>query len=90
MGLKTEISWKRRLPDGERREVYVRHVGDQWRFFYRGRRFEQWQPLENPPLEDWLELLDAVERRIHRRLLRPEEAGRIRHIVATMFPDAAG
>ena len=31
------------------------------------------RPWPEPPLEDWQELLDAVRRRINRRLLRPEE-----------------
>jgi hypothetical protein len=37
--------------------------------------------VENPPLEDWQELLDAVERRIGRQLMKPEEAERIRKTI---------
>jgi hypothetical protein len=88
MGAKSEISWKAKGPEGERREVYVRHEGDRWLFFHRERRFDNWQPLPDPPLEDWLELLDAVERRIARRLLRPEESDRIRRTVRKRFPEA--
>jgi hypothetical protein len=88
MGVKAEISWKREDVEGQRREVYARHVGTQWRFFYRERRFDPWQPLATPPLEDWLELLDAVERRIARRLLRPEEADRVRQSIRASFPEA--
>ena len=88
MGAKAEISWKGRTPEGERREVYARRVGGEWRFFARERRYERWEPLENPPLEDWLELLDAVERRVARRLLRPEEVDRIRRAVAERHPEA--
>lgn len=90
MSAKAEIGWKRRTPAGERREVYVRHVGDQWRFFERSRRFDNWQELPDPPLEDWLELLDAVERRVQRRLLRPEEPARIRKRIRERFPEAQG
>jgi len=88
MGIKAEISWKRRDPDGNRREVYARHVGSRWLFFSRERRFDCWEPLEHPPLEDWLELLDAVERRIHRRLVRPEEAEKLLLTIQERFPEA--
>jgi hypothetical protein len=42
--------------------------------------------VENPPLEDWQELLDAVERRIGRQLLKPIEAERLKKIIALRFP----
>jgi hypothetical protein len=88
MGAKSEISWKSRSADGERREVYVRHAGDRWFFFHRSRRFDNWQPLAQPPLDDWLELLDAVQRRVTRRLVRPEEFDRVRRSILERFPDA--
>ena len=88
MGLKSEISWKRRTEDGEKVEVYAQHAGSEWSFFVRGRRFDQWQRMPKPPLEDWLELLDAVERRIQRRLTRPEEGPRLRKHIQEIFPAA--
>jgi hypothetical protein len=88
VGAKAEISWKRRLETGERIQVYARHVGKQWRFFTRDRRYEQWQAVPEPPLEDWLELLDAVRRRITRRLLRPEEEARVEKSIYERFPEA--
>jgi hypothetical protein len=53
----------------------------------RDRRFEQWQAVAEPPLEDWLELLDAVRRRISRRLLRPEEETRVKKSIYERFPE---
>jgi len=89
MAAKAEISWKRRDAEtGERREVYAQHIGNQWKFFQREKRFEQWQPLAQPPLEDWLELLDAVRRRISRRLIRPEEELRLTNAIHERFPEA--
>ena len=85
---KAEISWKRVTDDGVRLLVYVQHVGSHWRFFARERRFDQWRAIEDPPLEDWLELLNAVQRRINRRLLRPEEEARVKKSIAERFPDA--
>ncbi len=85
---KAEISWKRRTETGERIEVYAQHVGDQWIFYARAKRFEQWQAIPEPPLEDWLELLDAVRRRANRRLLRPEEEPRVIKSILQRFPEA--
>lgn len=88
MSAKAEIGWKTRTLTGERREVYVHHVGVEWRFYQRARRFDSWEPLPHPPLEDWLELLDAVERRVQRRLLPPEDVARVRRAIRERFPEA--
>lgn len=84
---KAEISWKRRGEEGEVFQVYAHHVGNRWRFYIRQRRYEQWQALENPPLDDWLELLDAIRRRVARRLLRPEEIQRVAKTIHELFPE---
>jgi hypothetical protein len=85
---KAEISWKRVTAEGARLQVYARHVGRDWRFFARERRYDLWQAVAEPPLEDWLALLDAVQRRINRRLLRPEEEERVRRSIRKRFPEA--
>jgi hypothetical protein len=85
---KGEISWKGRDAEGEKREVYAHRVGTEWRFFVREKRYDRWEPLEQPPLEDWLELLDGVRRRVARRLLRPEEEPRVRRKISERFPEA--
>ena len=84
---KAEVSWKRVTDEGVKLQVYARHVSRKWRFFVRERRFDRWQPLPEPPLEDWLKLLDAVRRRINRRLLRPEEEGWIQKAIRERFPE---
>jgi len=84
---KAEISWKRATPEGTTLQCYAQHVGKQWLFFQREKRFDRWQAAPRPPLEDWLALLDAVRRRINRRLLRPEEEGRVRQMILDRFPD---
>jgi hypothetical protein len=81
-----EISWKSRDAEGERREVYAHRVGKTWRFYARERRYDQWQEVSQPPLEYWLKLLDGVQRRIARRLMRPEEEARVKKIVQELFP----
>lgn len=85
---KAEISWKRVTDEGVKIQVYAWHVGDDWRFFTREKRYDQWQAVEEPPLEDWLELLDSIQRRINRRLLRPEEEGRVKKSIRERFPEA--
>jgi hypothetical protein len=86
---KAEISWKRPTPEGGKLQVYVRHTGGRYRFFSREKRYDQWEPVEQPPLDDWLLLLDAVQRRVQRRLLRPEEEDRVRACIRERFPDEA-
>ncbi len=86
MAAKAGISWKGRNPAGVRREVYAQHVGDRWIFYARERRYDRWEPLEQPPLEDWRKLLDSVRRRIGRRLLRPEEEKRLVKTILERFP----
>ena len=85
---KAEISWKREDEFGMTLQVYAQHVSREWRFFHRQKRFDQWQAVPNPPLEDWLELLDSVRRRINRRLLKPEEEARVIKSIRERFPEA--
>ncbi|MHC1768092.1 MAG: hypothetical protein AB9869_28110 [Verrucomicrobiia bacterium] len=83
---KGEISWKGRTAEGVKREVNARRSGGEWKFYVREKRYDQWQLLPRPPIEDWLELLDGVQRRIARRLLRPEEEARVKKIISERFP----
>jgi len=85
---KAEISWKRVTAEGARLQVYAQHVGRDWRFFAREKRYDRWQAVAEPPLEDWLELLDAVQRLINRRRLRPEEEVRVKTSIRERFPEA--
>lgn len=87
MAHKSEIGWKRSLEDGSRREHFARKVGGEYQFFKRARRFDQWERVEHPPLEDWLELLDAIERRVVRRLLQPDDLEHIKQRVKESFPE---
>jgi hypothetical protein len=83
---KAEISWKRTDAEGGTLQCYAQHVGKQWLFFRRQKRFDRWESVKNPPVEDWLALLDSVRRRITRRLQRPEEEIKLRKIIAERFP----
>ena len=85
---KAEISWKRVTPEGFRIHVYARHVGRDWLFFAREKRYDRWQAVADPPLEDWLELLDAIQRLINRRRIKPDEEGRVRQTIHERFPGA--
>jgi hypothetical protein len=85
---KAEISWKRVTEDGLKLQVYVQHVGRDWRFFHREKRFDVWQPIPEPPLEDWLELLDAIQRLITRRRYQPDDETQLRRQIRERFPEA--
>ncbi len=85
---KAEIGWRRVTTEGERVQVYARRVGGEWRFFIRSRRYERWEKLAEPALEDWLELLNAVRRRVVRRLFEPQEVERILRAIRERFPEA--
>ena len=85
---KAEISWKSKSEEGVKREVYVHCVGQEWKFFEREKRYDEWQPLKQPLLDDYVELLDAVKRRIARRLLRPEEEQRVKKLIRESYPEA--
>ncbi len=84
---KAEISWRRRTEEGLRLDVYAHHVGDRWKFYCRERRYESWQAVPEPALEDWLALLDGIQRRIARRLLRPEEEQRVKKAIHEHYPE---
>ncbi|MGH7951999.1 MAG: hypothetical protein ACREFE_08785 [Limisphaerales bacterium] len=85
---KAEISWKRVTDDGVKLQVYVQRVSREWRFFHREKRFDQWRPVDQPPLEDWLELLDAVRRLVTRRRYQPADEERLRQQIRERFPEA--
>lgn len=85
---KAEISWKRVTEEGVKLQVYARCVGREWRFFARQRRYDQWQPVPEPPLEDWLELLDALQRLVARRRYQPDDEEHLRRRIRERFPDA--
>lgn len=88
MAIKSEISWTRKTEDGQRIEVYARRFGGEWTFHWRYRRNEQWQEMKIAPLEDWLELFDAIRRRVPRKLYPPAELEKVRKIIRERFPEA--
>jgi hypothetical protein len=85
---KAEIAWKRVTEDGEKLQVYAHHVGHEYHFYHRAKRFDVWQRVPEPPLEDWLELLDAVVRLVNRRRYQPDDEERLRAQIRTKFPEA--
>jgi hypothetical protein len=84
---KAEISWKRVNADGVKLQVNAQHVGREWLFFQRERRYDQWQPVPEPPLEDWLALLDSVQRLITRRRYQPYDEERLKRRIRERFPE---
>jgi hypothetical protein len=85
---KAEIAWKRVTEDGEKLQVYAQHVGREYHFFHRAKRFDVWQRVKEPPLEDWMELLDAVQRLVNRRRYQPDDEVILRRMIRERFPEA--
>jgi hypothetical protein len=83
-----EISWKRTDDEGKLWQVCAHHFGGRWTFYSRERRFDDWQEQEESSLDDWMELLDGVRRRIARRLMPPEEEARVKAAILNRFPKA--
>jgi hypothetical protein len=84
---KAEISWKRITGDGEKLQVYVQRIGRDYHFFHRAKRFDTWQRVMEPPVEDWLALLDAVQRLVTRRRYQPDDEERLRRQIRERFPE---
>jgi hypothetical protein len=84
---KSEIGWTRRLEDGTKVDVAAHRNGVRWVFEMQTHRYEPWEEMKTPLLEDWLELLAAVERRVIRRTAKPEEPDRIRKLIRERFPE---
>jgi hypothetical protein len=90
MGAKADIGWTTPGEDGVKRHVYAQHVGDQWKFYERPKRRGseiEWIHMEEPPLADWLELLDALERGYVRKRYKPEHIVAVRNRIRELFPD---
>lgn len=84
----TEVNWTSVGPDGRKRQACAHRIGKNWVFYARSGRFEDWQEQQAPPLEDWMELLDGVRRRIGRRLARPEDEQLVLRAIRERFPEA--
>lgn len=90
MGAKAEIGWTTPGEDGLKRHVYAQHIGNRWAFFERPRRRGreiEWVPLPEPPLSDWLELLDALERGHVRRRYKPKDIIALKKRIRELFPE---
>ena len=85
---KGEISWKGTFEDGRKRQVYAKKIGNDWRFYEREKRFDNWEAIPKPAFEDWMELMDGVDRRVHRRLMQPQDAQSLRQKIKEIFPES--
>lgn len=86
MAIKAEIGWTRKNEDGTKVDICARRFGREWHFTSQLKRGDDWKPITNPALEDWIELLENVRRRITRRLLAPEEETRVKKMIYDRFP----
>jgi hypothetical protein len=90
MGAKADIGGTTPGDDGIKRHVYAQHIGNRWVFFERPKRRGrdiEWIPMPDPPLTDWLELLDALERGHVRRRYKPDDIAEVRKRILELFPE---
>lgn len=83
-----DIGWVRRDADGVKIECYAHQVRTDWHFFRRVGRDGDWSEVSDPPLEDWLEVLDGVRRRTARRQYGPEQPALLEAHIRKRFPRA--
>jgi hypothetical protein len=81
-----DISWVRTDADGKKLIVYAHQVGDRWDFFWHAHRHDDWEVLEEPTVDDWREVLDAVRRRAQRNLYPPDAAAKLERVLRKRFP----
>jgi len=83
---RTDISWVRPDAEGEKIELRAHQIGVRWDFYWRQGRHHHWEALEEPLLEDWLEVLDGVRRRAQRRQYAPDDAAKVEALIRKRFP----
>ncbi len=87
MAAKGEIGWRRHTEDGVKLKICAEPNGDKWRFYSQVKRNEKWEAIAEPPLEDWLNLLEGIRNRIARRLMTPESETRLIADIRKRFPN---
>lgn len=88
MAAKGEIGWKRRDEEGKRVKICAEPSGTKWTFYQQYKRYENWEEVSDPPLEDWENLLDAVRRRIARKKIPMGEDQILIRLILKKYPDA--
>lgn len=83
-----EVTWSSETADGEKRQVCGRGGGDRWVFYARRKRFDNWEELASPTLEDCLALLDGVRRLGGRHRATAKDEAQLRAFIRKRFPDA--
>lgn len=81
-----DIEWVREDSDGEKIEVKAHQIRARWDFYWRPGRHYHWDKLEEPSLEDWLEVFDGVRRRAQRRQYPLDEAAKVAALIREKFP----
>lgn len=81
-----DIEWVRKDAEGEKIEVKAHQIRERWDFYWRPGRHYGWEKLEEPLLDDWLEVLDGVVRRVNRRQYPLDEPNKVKKLIGERFP----
>jgi hypothetical protein len=84
--LKIEIAWTGEGPDGQKRQIRARSHADDWIFSTRAKRFDEWEVLASPSIEEWRMLLDGLRRRRGRHLAGAKDEARLLARIRRLFP----
>jgi hypothetical protein len=90
MSGKVEIGWTTLGEDGVKRHVFATKFGGEWRFYERPKRKGrdiEWTEIDPVPLPEWLELLEALERRAPRDLTPPDQIEKVRRKIRELYPE---
>lgn len=90
MSGKNEVGWTTPGIDGVKRHVFARKFGGEWAFHERPKRKGkdvQWQKIGTPSLNDWLDLLENLERRAARDLTPPSQIEAVRQRIREKYPE---
>lgn len=90
MSAKTEVGWTTPGPDGVKRHVSAHKFGGVWIFHERPKRKGKdihWKEIKTPTLNDWLDLLESLERRAARDLTPPDQVDAVRNRIRECYPE---
>lgn len=65
--MRQTLGWKETDAEGQRWEVEAHHERNHWTFAKRTGRRGEWQPVGEPSVADWEQLLDLLARKHQRR-----------------------
>ncbi len=80
--MRQEINWRTRRPDKTIYDVRVARWAGEMKFQFKEKGEERWDSEKKPELQDWEDLLDALERRYARKQSTDKEIDYVKKQIA--------